>query len=206
MGLLEFLKSRWFPPILALLVSLLHLALICWGYWAAVHGEKRFDLAHYIRQDLARPLSESNGFCAAWIQVSPAESAALGLDLPAYLSTSLVLSLVTRGRACYSDLVAPRGQILTWVWVPFFWYGVGSTVRRWVRGLWQNPSVGIRNRLLNGLGFVTMPAAIVTLLMAIFGLFFSPSSSFRLAGFSFWTLYIYALFAERSRQWPFRSI
>jgi hypothetical protein len=105
-----FVTSRWFPLILAFSLATLHIGLIGSDYWAAARNEKHFDAQQFVRRDLERPLFEVCGFCGAWTHYAAGQSAALGLDLPAYLAATLLHSAVNWRATCVDALTTPRDR------------------------------------------------------------------------------------------------
>lgn len=202
-----FVTSRWFPLGFALSVTTLHIALIGSDYLAATRNDKRFDARQFIRRDLNRPLFEEYGFCDAWTYYTAGQSAALGLDLPAYLAATLLHSSVNWQVTCVDALITPRGQIVTAAFVPPLWFAVGLSVRRLAQRRWRHRTTGWLPRALICLGLALFPIGVVTLIFGVLGLLFRDLSlSVRLAGFAFWLFYFSILCAERLRVWPYKLV
>jgi hypothetical protein len=121
--------SRWFPLALALSMSVLHVGLLGFDYWAAARNEKDLDISRFLQRDLERPLFEPYGFCGAWTHYSAGQSADLGLNFPAYIGAILLHSAVNF-TTCVDALTTPRGHIVTTVFVPPLWFMVGLSIGR----------------------------------------------------------------------------
>lgn len=202
-----FVTSRCFPSLLSLLMTILHIGLIGHDYYAAARNEKHFDIRQFLQRDLERPLFEEYGFCDTWTHYAAGQSAALGLNFPAYLAATLLHSAVNGRTTCVDALTTPRGQIVTAVFVPPLWFMAGLSVRRLAQRRWHPASAARVPRAFISLGIALMPLGILTLLAGFLGLFVSEASlSIRLDGCAFWMFYISVLSAERLRRWPFRSI
>jgi hypothetical protein len=188
-------------------MATIHIGLIGSDYWAAARNEKHFDARRFVRRDLERPLFEVYGFCGGWTQYSAVQSVALGLDLPAYVTATLLHSAINWRATCVDALLTPRGQIVTAIFVPPFWLVVGLSIRRLAQRRWRHATAGRLARAFVSLGLIPLPLGVFALLVGALGLFVSDVSlSARLAGFAFWMFYISTLSAERLRLRPFKSI
>lgn len=197
--------SRWFPPLLAMVATTVHIALIGYDYWAAERNH--FDARRFVRRDLQRPFFEPYGFCGAWVHYTAGQSVALGLDFPAYVAATVAQSAVNQHVTCVDAVTTPRGQILTVGFVFPAWLLVGLTVRRLCQRRWRRITTGRFSRTLIFLGMVPFPIGVFALLLACLGFFVSDKSiSFRLAGFAFWMFFISMLSAERLRLWRFKLV
>lgn len=202
-----FVTSRWFPPLLALFASTVHIALIGYDYWVAERNKHHFDVRRFLRQDLERPFFEPYGFCGAYVRYTAGQGIALGLDFPAYVAAIVLQSAVNQCETCVDAVTTPRGQILTIGFVFPLWFVVGLTVRRLCQRRWRSAATGRLSRIMIFLGVVPFPIGMFALLFACLGLFVSDKSiSFRLAGFAFWMFYISILSAERLRLWRFKLV
>ena len=196
--------SRWLPPLLALVQTVRHVWMIAYTYWTAAQTDSRFDVGQFIRRDLARPLFEPYPFCGAWTHYLSAQSAALGLDLPAYAAATLLHSAMTWQISCLDAIMTPRGHILSAAFVLPLWFLVGLSIRRFAQRRWHRRVEGRIKRTLIVFGLIPLPLGLLALIFSVVGLFFSDIGlSVRLAGIAFWAVYVSALAAERLRFWPF---
>lgn len=192
-----------FPLGFALCNLLRHLAFIGTDYWRASMNE-RLDVVRFILNDLERPLFEPYGFCGAWVSYTVGQSAAFGLDLPAYLTATMLHSAVTGEITCVDAMTMPKGQILTALFVFPLWFLVGLSFRRLGQRRWRPEVVGRFRRSVARLGLVPLPFGCLAILFSILGAFGQePSGAARLAGIAFWIFYLALLAAERLRLWPF---
>jgi hypothetical protein len=188
----------------ALLNLLRHLAFIGTAYWRASMNE-RFDAVRFILDDVERPLFEPYGFCGAWVSYTVGQSAAFGLDLPAYIAATILHSAVNWEITCIDALTTPRGQILTALFVFPLWFQVGLSFQRFGQRRWRPKVEGGFRRGLAWLGLVPLPLGFLGVLFSILGAFSQESSgAARLAGIAFWAFYVAALAAERL--WPFDHV
>lgn len=202
-----FVTSRWFPPLLALVATTAHIALIGHDYWAAERNEKHFNARQFVRKDLQRPFFEPYGFCGAWVHYAAGQGIALGLDFPAYIAATVAQSAASQQITCVDAVSTPRGQVLTLGFVFPLWFLVGLTVRRLCQRRWRRGTTARFSRTLIFVGLVPFPIGVATLLFACLGFFVSDKSiSLRLAGFAFWMFYTSILSAERLRLWRFKSV
>ena len=201
----EAVTSRWFPLIFALFQAMRHLGMIAYGYWLAEQNQMHFDVAEFIREDLARPLFEPYGFCGACY--STGQTAVLGLDFPAYAAVTLLHSAMTGGASCVDALMTPRGHILSTAFVLPLWYFVGLGIRRFGQRRWRNRAEGRARWALIALWLLPLPVGVLLLLVSVVSLFVSDLGfSVRAAGSAFRFLYPSALAAERLRVWPFNRL
>jgi hypothetical protein len=202
-----FVTSRWFPQILALFVTTLHIGLIGYDFGAVGETESHYNARQYIRRDLERPFFEPSDFCGAYTRYSAVQSLALGLDAPAYVAAALLASAINRSGTCLETLMTPRGQVLAVVFVALLWFVVGLSIRRFAQRRWRNAADGRLSLAFFWAGLTPLPLAIFAMLLGLLDFFVSDVAvSVRLAGFAFWMLYISTLSAERLRLWPFTSI
>lgn len=202
-----FLTSRWFPLVFGLLQTARYFALIGYDYWAVARHERRFDVATFVRKDLARPLFEPYGFCGAWSSYSFGQSAVLGVDVPAYSAGMLLYASISGQGTCVDALTTPRWQTLTGLCVFPLWYLVGLSARRIALRRWRRRVSGRIPRAILSLGWVPFVLGSLALLMSLVGAFFSGAGlSVRMAGIAFWMLYWARLAAEGLRVWPFEWI
>ena len=199
--------SRWFPLALVLSMSVLHVGLLGFDYWAAARNEKDLDISRFLQRDLERPLFEPYGFCGAWTHYSAGQSADLGLNFPAYIGAILLHSAVNFSTTCVDALTTPRGHIVTTVFVPPLWFMVGLSIGRIAGRRWHPALTGRFARAFAWLGLLLLPWGILFLVFGFLGLFVSETSGTgRAFGLAFWMVYTSALSAERLGLWPFRSL
>jgi hypothetical protein len=190
---------------LAVVQTLAYFGLLGYDYWIGARDEKLANVREYVRRDFGRPLFEPSGWCGAYTRYGFGQSAVLGIDLPAHVSASLLLSLVIWQPSCAESLITPRGQLITAAFVPALWLLLGTSIRRLAQRRWHKHVVG-RLRLVPALGLIALPVALVCIVFSVIMVFASAFSlSVRLAGFAFWMFYIATLAAERLRVWPFIS-
>ena len=182
----------------------IHVSLLAHDYLAASRDEKSFDLRTYLTRDLKRPWFEEYGFCGGYAHYAGGQGAALGLSLPAYITATTVQSIANRKATCVDAAMTPRGQFLTLLFVPFYWFLAGLTCMRLAQRRLRRATTGIR-RMALFLGLIPVPLGGLCVLGAILEVFMSISMSARLLGTAFWILYLPTLCAERLRIWPFRK-
>lgn len=129
----------------------------------------------------------------------------VGIDLPAVVSASFLLAVVSWKPTCVESLITPRGQIITAAFVPALWFMLGTSIRRLAQGHWHN-QIGRLRRAFLALGLVALPLGVICLACSVVASFSELSLSVRLGGFAFWMIYIAALVAERLRVGPFKSL
>ncbi len=196
--------SVWFPPIFALVQKMRHLGMIAYTYWNALHYERSFRVAAFVRQDLARPLFEPYEFCGAFTHYVGGQTALLGLDFPAYAAATILHSAITWHRSCVDALTTPRGHFLSTAFVFVLWFFVGLSIRRMALRRWHQPIQGRISRALTAFGLIPLPLGFLLLLFSVVSLFvLDIGSSIWLGGIASWMIYTSILAAERLCVWPF---
>jgi hypothetical protein len=201
------LKSRWFPPILALLQTIAYLALVGYDYWSDTRNLRHFNIEEYLRGDLARPLFEPSSFCGAWMRYGFGQTAVLGIDLPAYAAASLLYSAINRQSICPETLTTPRGQVIVALCVFPVWFLVATSIRRLAQHRWRRRIAGRAPRIVISIGLTMLPLGLLGFLLSVINAFLSEiGQALRMAGLVFWMLYLTLLTVERLRMWPFRFL
>jgi hypothetical protein len=192
------LTSRWFPPILAAVQTLVHVSLIAYEYRPLIVDGERFDCMY---EDLSNDLA-----CGTYRPYSVGHSADLGLNLPAYLALSLLYFHANLEFVDIDAVTIPRGQRMIATLVPLVWFFLGCSVRRVARRRWRRADHGRWQRASLWVALLPALYGLLAIPMGAGGLFLGRWGSFQVICFGLWATYAAALAAERLRVWPFAKI
>lgn len=199
-----FFSSRYFPLLFALLQTTRHVGSIGYDYWVAAQNERALHVIDFVKADLARPLFELDAWCGAWTHYSSGQTAAFGVDLPAYMAATMLLSTINWSEQCLDALTMPRGQILVAALVTPLWFLVGLSIQRLAQRRWRQMAAGRFARAALSLGLLPASLSLFFLLSGVLALFVSGIAlSLRLIGIGLWMVYPAIFAAERLRAWPF---
>jgi hypothetical protein len=101
-------------------------------------------------EDFERGWLEATGWCGMWVSWPALMAADLAWQWPAYAVMTGMGMAWNGGKYCAEELVSPRGHLLTSLFVPLVWMGVGPMVgRRW---RWLVCAIGLS--MVDGFGWL----------------------------------------------------
>ena len=209
-------RSRWFPLGLAILQTVLFVALMVYNSW---RGSRDFPhLVRYVREDLSRPFFEPPECCNGR-PTSPeiAEVAdlcertaffsydgpAMAMHLPAYAIAALAHAAFSQSGICFEALITQRGRVFVAPLIPILWLFVGCSIRRIAHHRWRPPAQTAISKAAFSLGLAPLPLVLFALIGGVISVFVNPWEALKAPGYAFWFLSIPLLAAERLRMWPF---